>query len=67
MVSTHSQNFSILAELESAYKSGTFGGVLSPPIGDGGSNFKNLKKASYKIVVWTYSQNFSTLGQLEGV
>ena len=51
MVSTHSQNFSILAELKSVLKSGTFGGVLGPPIGDGGSNFKILKKASYRIVV----------------
>ena len=30
VVSTHSQNFSILAELESVQKSGSFGGVLGP-------------------------------------
>ena len=40
-VSTHSQNFSILAELESVLKSGIFGGVLDPPIRGGGSNFNN--------------------------
>ena len=45
VISTHSQKFSILAELESVYKSGTFCGVLGPPIGDGGSNFKNLKNS----------------------
>ena len=31
VVSTLSQNFSILAELESVYKLGTFGGVSAPP------------------------------------
>jgi len=66
-VSTHNQNFRILAELESAYKSGTFGGVLCPPIEVGGSNFKKLKKAPYRMVVQTYSQNFSTLAQLNRI
>ena len=46
VVSTHSQNFSILAELESVKKSGIFNGVLGPPIGGGRSNFKKLKKSS---------------------
>ena len=37
VVSTGSQNFSILAEFESVLKSGSFGGAFGPPpnIGDG--------------------------------
>ena len=44
MVSTHNENFNIPAQLESVYKSGTFGGNLDPPREGGGPDFKNLKK-----------------------
>ena len=67
VISTHDQNLSILAELKSVQKSGTFGGVLGPRKGSGGSNFKNLKETPYRMVIRTYSQNFSTLAQLESV
>ena len=55
VVSTHSQIFSILAELERVQKLGTFGRVLGPTIGGGGSNLKTNKKAQYRMVVRTYS------------
>ena len=67
VVSTRSRNFSILAELETILKLGSFWGVLGPPLGDGWSNFKNLKKAPYRMLIRTYSQNFSNLAQLKSV
>ena len=47
VVPTHTENFSILAQLESVYKSGELirllVGVLSPPRGSGWPNFKIRK------------------------
>ena len=63
VVSIHSQNVSILSELESVQKSVTFGGVLGPLIWGGRSNLK--KKNFYRMMVRTYSHNFSTLAQLQ--
>ena len=44
VVSTHSQNFSILAELEMFNNRGLLGGVLDPSRVGGGPDFKNLRK-----------------------
>ena len=55
---SHSENFSILAELESVYKSGSFGEVLGPSRVGGKPAFKI---AIYRTVVQTHTENFSTL------
>ena len=44
MVSTHTENFSIPAQLERVSKSESFGGVLGPPRGGGGPYLNFLKK-----------------------
>ena len=64
VVSTHSQNFSIVAELEFFFKLGSFGGVLGPSKVGGRPDFKNLKKTIYRTVVRTHTTNFSTLALL---
>ena len=59
--------FSILAELESVYKSGTFGGVSGPSRVGRVARFKKIEKSLYRTMVSTHSQSFSILAELESV
>ena len=47
VVSCHTKNFIIPAQLESVQKSGTFGGVLGPPRGGGRPISKNWKSPNF--------------------
>ena len=70
VVPTHTQNFSILAQLQSVQKSGErfdFWGCFRAPGGFRGPRFQKIEKASYRTMVQTHTQNFSTSAQLESV
>ena len=45
----------------------TFGGLKPPRRRAGGPDLKNSKKVSYRTVVRTHTQNFSTVSELESV